>query len=121
MKQTYFRTQKIQTNQYLVISNVDFRFNMAEGELIDKFKHIGLTEAKAKETLKNTNLSNNLKCVINSAEKHSKDLGGSKGNLLYNIASKSKAQISHQIPLLGEYVALGKIDSEVRLMAAIGT
>ena len=93
---------------------------MAEVELIESLKSIGLTESKAKETLKNANLTNNLKCVINSAEQHSKDLGGSKGNLLYNIASKTKAQISHRIPLLGEYVALGKIDSEVRLNAAIG-
>lgn len=92
---------------------------MAEVELIEKLKSIGLTESKAKETLKNANLTNNLKCVINSAEQHSNDLGGSKGNLLYNIASKTKAQISHRIPLLGEYVALGKIDSEVRLNAAI--
>ena len=93
---------------------------MTEAELIEKFKAIGLTESKAKETLKNSNLTNNLKSVINSAEQHSNDLGGSTGNLLYNIASKTKAQISSQLPLLGEYVALGKIDSEVRLNAAIG-
>ena len=93
---------------------------MAESELIEKLKNIGLTESKAKETLKNVNLTNNLRSVINSAEQHSNDLGGSTGNLLYNIASKTKAQISHQIPLLGEYVALKKIDSEVRLNAAIG-
>ena len=93
---------------------------MAESELIEKLKNIGLTESKAKETLKNVNLTNNLRSVINSAEQHSNDLAGSTGNLLYNIASKTKAQISHQIPLLGEYVALKKIDSEVRLNAAIG-
>ena len=93
---------------------------MAESELIEKLKNIGLTESKAKETLKNVILTNNLRSVINSAEQHSNDLSGSTGNLLYNIASKTKAQISHQIPLLGEYVALKKIDSEVRLNAAIG-
>jgi hypothetical protein len=93
---------------------------MEETQIIELFKKIGLNETKAKETLKNANLTNNLVCVAKSALKQSSELEGTKGNLLYNIASKTKSQISNHIPLLGEYVALGKIDSEIRLNAAIG-
>ena len=88
--------------------------------LITQFMGIGLSEAKAKETLKNSNLTNNLKIVIETASANSKELEGVKGNLLYNIASKIKPQISGRVPILAEYVALGKIDSEIRLNAAIG-
>ena len=93
---------------------------MDETKTIEIFKKIGLTETKAKETLKNANLTNNLVRVIKYAMEKSSELDGTKGNLLYNIASKIKSQISHHIPLLGEYVALGKIDSEIRLNCAIG-
>ena len=88
--------------------------------LITQFMGIGLSEAKAKETLKNSNLTNNLKMVIETASASSKELEGVKGNLLYNIASKIRPQISGRVPILAEYVALGKIDSEMRLSAAIG-
>ena len=93
---------------------------MDETQIIELFKKIGLNETKGKETLKNANLTNNLICVVKAALEKSTELEGTKGNLLYNIASKTKSQISHHIPLLGEYVALGKIDSEIRLNAAIG-
>ena len=93
---------------------------MDEERLIEMFKSIGLSETKAKETLKNSHLTNNLQTVIKAASAKSNELNGIKGNLLYNIASKTKPQISSRIPMLSEYVALDKIDSEVRLNAAMG-
>ena len=93
---------------------------MDENQLIELFNGIGLSEAKAKETLKNSHLTSNLKNAINAASAKSSELDGIKGNLLYNIASKTKSQIISHIPMLSEYVALGKIDSESRLNAAIG-
>ena len=93
---------------------------MDETQLIELFKGIGLNETKAKETLKNVHLTSNLRYVINAASAKSSELDGIKGNLLYNIASKTKSQIISHIPILSEYVALGKIDSEARLNAAIG-
>jgi len=88
--------------------------------LVVLFKTIGLSEAKAKETAKNANLSNNLKLAIEAAAKVAS--GGDSSNhgaLLYTIASKIKPQVSGHLPLLAEYVASGKLDSEVRVQAAL--
>jgi glutaminyl-tRNA synthetase len=90
-------------------------------ELVPAFMRIGLTEQKAKETAKNKQLSANLAVVIAEAEKHSsssQDLAGH-GTLLYHVASKLKAQVFHLAPLLVELICRGKLDSELRLNAAI--
>lgn len=91
-----------------------------ESDLIALFAEIGLTEQKAKETLKNEALSESLKAVINEA----KLVGNGKidkacGTLLYGIATKLKNQILHHRSRLVEYVAQRKICSELQLSAAL--
>ena len=93
---------------------------MSGGEdLVGLFQKIGLSESKAKETAKNTNLSKNLQLAISHASKQCGSDMEKSGSLLYNIASKIKPQISGHLPLLSEYVARGKLDSEVRVQAAL--
>lgn len=74
-------------------------------ELISLFQEIGLSEAKAKETAKNVNLSKNLESLIKQSKTKSSDLK-SGGLLLYHIASKIKPQIHHHLNLLADYVSL---------------
>ncbi|XP_055958288.1 glutamine--tRNA ligase [Patella vulgata] len=89
-------------------------------ELVDLFVGIGLTEQKAKETIKNEQVSKNLKGAIDTASSVSngKDLK-EVGKLLYHIATKLKAQIKNRQPLLVEYVVKKKISSENQLNAAM--
>ena len=86
--------------------------------MIAEFSRIGLTEQKAKETIKNKVLSKNLSSVVAEAGRHAGDLVGH-GALLYNVAAKVKPQVFHFMPLLVSYICTGKIDSEQRLNAAI--
>ncbi|XP_054161866.1 probable glutamine--tRNA ligase [Oppia nitens] len=91
-------------------------------ELIKKFASIGLSEAKAKETLKNESLSKTLDELIDETNKYLKtDNGFSKsiGKLVYQTATTIKLQIKSHLPLLIEYIAKEKIDSEIKLIAAI--
>nr|CAG4639800.1 EOG090X01EL [Daphnia pulex] len=87
-------------------------------DLVKLFVGIGLSEIKAKETAKNSNVSTNLKTCIDAASSAG-EISKSHGVLLYNIATKVKPQISAQLPLLSRYVVEGKIDSELRLNAAM--
>ena len=77
---------------------------------------LGLSEAKAKETAKNTALSANLKTALDSSA--GSDLAG-KGSLLYTAASKVKPQTATHLPLLAKMIAAGKLDSEVRVQAGL--
>jgi len=86
--------------------------------LVIKFQKIGLTEAKAKETIKNKTVSSNLNQLIDWAGEGI-DLSGVKGNLLYHTASKTKPQIWPLAPLLVKYIIDDKIDTELRLSAAV--
>ena len=104
----------------LMIQNVFSEFKMEETQLLELLKKIGLSEAKAKETQKNSNLTSNLVAAINAALEKCDAIDGTKGSLIYNAASKIKPQINDHLPMLGHYIALNKIDSEVRLNAAIG-
>jgi len=87
-------------------------------QLLAKFLRVGLTEAKAKETIKNKNVSSNLSQLVDWAGEKS-DISGSRGNLLYHTASKTKPQIWELAPLLVDYIVSDKIDNELRLTAAI--
>jgi glutaminyl-tRNA synthetase len=94
---------------------------MAE-QLMTQFVSIGLSEDKAKETLKNETLTKTLKEVIEESNKHFNTKNGfnkSMGKLLYLTASTVKSQIRTHLPLLSEYIAKEKIDSELKLSAAI--
>jgi len=73
--------------------------------------------SKAKETAKNKGLSSNLLQVLDLAE--DKDVSGSRGNLLYHVASKVKPQIWGLVPVLVRYISEDKLDNELRLNSAI--
>uniref|UniRef100_A0A2R5LM75 Probable glutamine--tRNA ligase n=1 Tax=Ornithodoros turicata TaxID=34597 RepID=A0A2R5LM75_9ACAR len=90
------------------------------GRRYSKFVEIGLSEQKAKETLKNEVLSQSLFEAILEAERHLVGpMSKSKGTLLYNAVTKIKSQISGHLPLLVRYIAEGKLDSELKLSAAL--
>lgn len=86
---------------------------------VSLFTSIGLSETKAKETAKNANLSKNLSEAIGLAQTQGGQLSPSIGILLYHVASKIKPQIKHHLGLLATYVANGKLDSELRVNAAL--
>ncbi|XP_033643669.1 glutamine--tRNA ligase-like [Asterias rubens] len=91
----------------------------SSADLVNLFTSIGLSEQKAKETIKNQALANSLKEVINEAKKQN---GGSSidkacGALLYHTATR----LNHQKRLgflLGYIVSKG-ISSEPQLTAAL--
>ena len=92
---------------------------MAPNDLLEAFKGIGLSEAKVKETLKNTNLSKNLEEAIAMAKKTNPNLSIAQGMLLYHIASKIKPQIKQHMEYLCSAVACCKLDNELRVNAAL--
>ncbi|GAB1867875.1 glutamine--tRNA ligase [Camponotus japonicus] len=82
------------------------------------FQTIGLSEQKAKETLKNGNVTKNLKLAIDEAAKHGpvpQDIGV----LLYHLASKIKNQIVDKIPFITNYIVEKKLDTVQRIDAAL--
>lgn len=87
---------------------------------VSLFTGIGLSEQKAKETIKNEQVSQLLKQAIEQAKRCGlstvdKDVG----KLLYNVATRLKKQIqSHQGLLVG-YIATKKITTEIQLNAAM--
>ncbi|XP_014606165.1 PREDICTED: probable glutamine--tRNA ligase [Polistes canadensis] len=87
-------------------------------ECIELFQQIGLSEQKAKETLKNAQVSKNLKLAITGARKYV-DITPEIGILLYHLSSKIKAQIADKIPFLSKFIAERKLDTVQRLDAAL--
>lgn len=87
-------------------------------ECIELFKKIGLSEQKAKETLKNAQVSKNLKLAIIEATKYA-DITPEIGILLYHLSSKIKAQIADKLTFLSKYIAEKKLDTVQRLDAAL--
>ncbi|EFN60585.1 Probable glutaminyl-tRNA synthetase [Camponotus floridanus] len=82
------------------------------------FQTIGLSEQKAKETLKNGNVTKNLKLAIDEAVKHGpvpQDIGV----LLYHLASKIKNQVVDKIPFIINYINEKKLDTVQRIDAAL--
>lgn len=90
-------------------------------DVVQLFQSIGLTEQKAKETAKNDVVAQNLKQAITEVHRSNRnsDISKTVGTLLYHIATKLKTQIRQHLPLVARYVAEGKIDSELRLNAAL--
>ncbi|XP_032666418.1 probable glutamine--tRNA ligase [Odontomachus brunneus] len=82
------------------------------------FQTIGLSEQKAKETVKNANVSKNLKLAINEAAKDG-PISQDVGVLLYHLASKIKNQIANKIPFITNYVIEKKLDTIQRIDAAL--
>ncbi|XP_022658395.1 probable glutamine--tRNA ligase isoform X2 [Varroa destructor] len=94
---------------------------MADTDKVSKLMYLGLTEQKAHETLKNEILTG---ALIDSAVQVSTILEGklipkTVCNLVYTACSKIKAQARGRLPLLVEYIANGKIDSEVKVGFAL--
>ena len=82
------------------------------------FQSIGLSEQKAKETLKNKQVSNNLKLAITEANKHG-TITPEIGILLYHLASKVKHQIVDKLPFVAKYITEKKLDTTQRVDAAL--
>jgi len=81
---------------------------------LELFISIGLSETKAKETIKNKNLTVNLRRVINEFLKTNKPLDNY-GILLYHLASKLKNQDSTHISLIVKYISDNKLDTTQRI------
>jgi len=90
---------------------------MSTDGLVELFKGVGLSESKAKDTVKNANLSKNLEEAITSTQ--NAKISQAQGMLLYHVASKIKPQIKHHIGFLAKYVAEEKLDNELRVNAAL--
>lgn len=81
---------------------------------------LGLSDQKAKETLKNASLSKNLSLAIGALENQKrKDLSKGAGNLIYHLCSKIKAQSMQHLELLVGLIADNKLDTTVRVEFAL--
>lgn len=92
---------------------------MAGDGVVELFVSIGLTEQKAKETIKNDQLAESLKQAIKIGDSHGDVRNKDVGKLLYNLVSKLKAQIKGHLSLLVQYVATKKIATDAQLTAAL--
>uniref|UniRef100_A0A6B2EE55 Probable glutamine--tRNA ligase n=1 Tax=Phlebotomus kandelakii TaxID=1109342 RepID=A0A6B2EE55_9DIPT len=90
---------------------------MTSEELLPKFVSLGMTEQKAKETLKNANVTKNLTECLQAVDPASLPEGS--GMLLYHMASKIKPQSVGHLPLLAEYIKSQKLDTIPRVDAAL--
>lgn len=82
------------------------------------FQSLGLSEQKAKETLKNKQVSNNLKLAITEVNKYG-TITPEIGILLYHLASKIKHQIADKLPFVAKYITEKKLDTSQRVDAAL--
>ncbi|KAJ8922323.1 hypothetical protein NQ315_004266 [Exocentrus adspersus] len=86
-------------------------------EIIKSFTSLGLSDQKAKETLKNAAVTKTLLCILN--EVRGVQLSDGSGILLYHLATKIKPQIAHHLPLIVKYIVSNKLDSTLRVDKAI--
>lgn len=86
-------------------------------ENLGKLISLGLSEQKAKETLKNANVTKNLLTAFNHFDLNSLPEGA--GMLIYQICTKIKPQILEHLPMLVKNVANKKLDTQVRIEAAL--
>jgi len=85
-------------------------------EIVNLFMEVGLTEKKAKETLKNKNLSASFKNAIDFASSLGK-VDDKLGKLLYQIAGKVK-DVNH-LKVLSEYISKRDLKSDTQINCAI--
>ncbi|KPJ16945.1 putative glutaminyl-tRNA synthetase [Papilio machaon] len=90
---------------------------MTPEETVEKLKLLGLSEQKAKETLKNVNVTKILLAALNEVDLQKAPTGA--GMLLYHLATKIKPQITENLSFLCKYIADGKLDSTLRVDAAL--
>lgn len=88
-----------------------------DDETIKEFVSLGLSEQKAKETLKNANVTKTLKVILN--EVRGIVLPDGVGILLYHLATKLKPQMQHHLSFIIKYIILKKLDSTLRVEKAI--
>lgn len=87
-------------------------------ETIKKFISLGLSEQKAKETIKNASLTKNLMLALNSLDSQKRkleDLPKTSGMLIYHLCSKIKAQSMQHLDLLVGMIADNKLDNTLRV------
>lgn len=88
-----------------------------EEDLIPQFVALGLSEKKAQETLKNTNVTKHLVAAIK--ETNGAILGEGTGMLIYHLATKIKPQILTNLPLLVQLIVTNKLDTTLRIDVAL--
>ncbi|XP_072941638.1 probable glutamine--tRNA ligase [Epargyreus clarus] len=91
--------------------------NMSPEDIIDRLKILGLSEQKAKETIKNTNVTKLLLATVSEVNLSLAPPGT--GLLLYHLATKIKPQIADKLPFVCKYIADGKLDSILRIDAGL--
>ncbi|KAH8335711.1 hypothetical protein KR074_011263 [Drosophila pseudoananassae] len=91
---------------------------MAGEDLIARFQELGMSEQKAKETLKNANVTKNLQLALAEVSAGAV-LGDGTGMLIYHLASKLKPQTAEHLPLLVRYIVERKLDNTQRVDAAL--
>lgn len=87
-------------------------------DTLSKLTSLGLSEQKAKETIKNESLTANLMAAIEEAKKFG-GVPSERCSLLYHTVSKLKPQILHHLPLITQYIVENKLDSIARADAAL--
>lgn len=94
---------------------------MSDEIILQKFVTVlGLSEQKAKETIKNASLTKNLSLALTSLEKHNKkEVSKTAGTLIYHLCSKIKAQSMQHLDLLVALIADNKLDTNVRVEFAL--
>lgn len=75
------------------------------------------SEQKAKETIKNANVTKNLTAALK--ECNGVKIADGVGMLLYHMASKIKQQIIQHLPLLAQYIVSKKLDTTLRIDCAL--
>ncbi|XP_049865211.1 probable glutamine--tRNA ligase isoform X2 [Pectinophora gossypiella] len=90
---------------------------MSPEETVERFKALGLSEQKAKETLKNANVTKFLLSALNEVDVQGLSPGA--GMLIYHLATKIKPQIADKLRFVCEYISKGKLDSTLRVDAAL--
>lgn len=87
-------------------------------EIITNFISLGLSEQKAKETLKNASLTKVLLLALDSLKSQKRkveDLPKTFGVLIYHLCSKIKAQSMQHLNLLVGMIADNKLDNTLRI------
>lgn len=94
---------------------------MSDEIILQKFVTVlGLSEQKAKETIKNASLTKNLSLALESLEKQNKkEISKTAGTLIYHLCSKIKAQSMQHLDLLVALIADNKLDTNVRVEFAL--
>ena len=90
---------------------------MDQESTIQKLVQLGLSEQKAKETIKNANVTKNLISAIDLCS--SATLPEGAGLLIYHMCTKIKPQITHQLKFLVNYIVEKKLDTSIRVDAAL--